>query len=115
MRPNDDNYLRKVFFAAMLVTFFGTILETIVVFFFWGSSWERWTLGFKIATPMLHVVFSAAQLWGAYNFYNMWQGRVKALRSKDVNLEMGHGLDQVGSLHSDRTDARVEVRPGREA
>ncbi|KAH7380560.1 hypothetical protein DE146DRAFT_302984 [Phaeosphaeria sp. MPI-PUGE-AT-0046c] len=81
-RPNDHVFMAKVFFSAMVVTFTGTIVETIVVFYFWGSAWQRWTLAFKIVTPILHCIFCAAQLWGAYNFYTMWQGQKKKMKLK---------------------------------
>lgn len=115
MRPNDHEYLRKVFFAAMIVTFFGTITETVVVMYFWGWSWDRWTLAFKILTPILHVIFSAAQLWGAYNFYKMWQKEKKMLRHKDINLEMGHKQDLVERRQSEKTGTREELRPEEKA
>jgi hypothetical protein len=99
----------------MIIAFLSTLIETVVVFFFWGWSWDRWTVGFKIATPMLHVLFSAAQLWGAYNFYSMWQVQKKALRSKDGSLEMAHELDQVKSTQSGKTCVTSDVRPEGEA
>jgi hypothetical protein len=83
------------------------------VFYFWGWAWDRWTLGFKLATPMLHILFSAAQLWGAYNFYGMWQNEKKALRNKDVGLEMGHELNEIESPGKDRIG--LEVRPESDA
>lgn len=49
----------------------GTAIETMVVFWLWGSLWERWSIGFKVATPILHLLFSAAQAWGAYVFWQL--------------------------------------------
>jgi hypothetical protein len=34
-----------------------------------GTLWEKWNLAFKIVTPSLHVLFTAAQLWGAWVFW----------------------------------------------
>ena len=82
MRPNDHDYLRKVFSFAGIITFTGTITETVAVMYLWGSAWDRWTLAFRVVTPILHVVFSCAQLWGAYNFYNMWKNQVRLLREQ---------------------------------
>lgn len=87
MRPNDHNYLRKVFFAAGVVTFLGTITETIAVMYLWGWAWDRWTLAFRVVTPILHVVFSCAQLWGAYNFYKMWKKQMALLRDQKPDVE----------------------------
>ena len=30
-------------------------------------------LAFKIVTPILHVLFSAAQLWGSFVLFEMWK------------------------------------------
>lgn len=79
--------MAKVFFSAMIVTFTGTIVETIVVFYFWGSVWNRWTLAFKIITPILHCIFSAAQLWGARNFKLMWEDQKKKMKKQGQSDE----------------------------
>lgn len=34
-----------------------------------GTLWEKWNLAFKIVTPSLHVLFTVAQLWGAWVFW----------------------------------------------
>jgi hypothetical protein len=104
MRHDDHEFLRKVFLAAMVVTSCGTVVETIVVMYFWGWAWDRWTLAFKILTPILHTVFSAAQLWGAWNFYKMWQDQKKKLLLKQVNGELGFSPDS--------TEARVFQKSG---
>lgn len=88
--PDDHNYLRKVFFGAMCVTFIGTIAETIVVMYLWGWAWDRWTLAFRVITPILHIIFSAAQLWGARNFYLMWKEQKLLIRQKEADVEVGH-------------------------
>ncbi|KAF2030189.1 hypothetical protein EK21DRAFT_112109 [Setomelanomma holmii] len=87
MRPKDHDFLRKVFFSSMVVTFTGTVVETIAVMYIWGWAWDRWTLAFKVVTPILHVVFSCAQLWGAYNFYKMWKKQKQLLREKKPDVE----------------------------
>jgi hypothetical protein len=97
--PNDHNRLRKVFLSAAIVTFCGTIVETIVVMYFWGWAWKRWTLAFRVITPILHVIFSAAQLWGAKNFYKMWQEQKDLMQKKEVDAEMG--TSQIPETHRD--------------
>jgi polyferredoxin len=82
-RFNDDHgYLSKVFLFAAIVTALGTLFETIVVMYIWGSAWHRWSLPFKIITPILHGIFSSAQVWGAYRFVGMWQYEKKKLKEK---------------------------------
>lgn len=87
--PNDHKFLSYVMLWATIVTFAGTIVETIVVMYFWGHAWHRWTLVFKIVTPILHVVFTAAQLWGSKNFYSMWQSEKRKMQQKPQDVELG--------------------------
>ncbi|CAI6338175.1 unnamed protein product [Periconia digitata] len=70
--PDAHAFLKKVFRFCCISTFAGTVIETITVMWLFGSLWNRWSLSFKVVTPLLHVVFSAAQLWGAWNFRCMW-------------------------------------------
>lgn len=55
----------------------------------WGSLWDRWTLPFRVVTPILHVIFSAAQLWGAKNFFKMWKEQ-KKLSQADEKTDIEH-------------------------
>ncbi|OJD29837.1 uncharacterized protein BKCO1_7100024 [Diplodia corticola] len=71
--PDDHVFLARVFKASCFTELAGTTTETAVVMWLFGSLWHRWTLAFKISTPILHVVFSAAQLWGAIIFRRMWK------------------------------------------
>lgn len=82
-RFNDDHvYLSKVFLFAAVITALGTLIETIVVMYIWGSAWHRWSLPFKIITPILHIIFSSAQIWGAYTFVGMWKSEKKELHEE---------------------------------
>lgn len=89
--PTDHVFLCKVFGFAGVTTFTGTVVETIVVFWLWGSLWDRWTLAFRIVTPILHVIFSCAQLWGAWNFYKMWKRQRGLLMKKRIDEEKNAG------------------------
>ncbi|GME25359.1 hypothetical protein BKCO1_7100024 [Neofusicoccum parvum] len=71
--PTEHEFLVKVFRASCFTEFIGTTTETAIVMWLFGSLWSRWTLPFKIITPILHVIFSAAQLWGAIIFRRMWK------------------------------------------
>lgn len=50
--------------------------------YLFGSLWSKWTLSLKIATPILHVVFSAAQIWGAIIFRRMWKNQERLINEK---------------------------------
>ncbi|USP74127.1 hypothetical protein yc1106_01401 [Curvularia clavata] len=111
MYPTDHDYLRKVFLSAGIITCSGTVIETIVVFWLWGSLWHRWTLPFKIVTPILHVIFSAAQLWGVWNFYKMWLRQKMLLQNKEKNdVENSSSTVSSGTRAEDsRVQTRTEV------
>jgi len=91
VRNTDHAFLVKVMRSACISTFCGTIIETIVVMWLFGSLWDRWTLPFKIVTPMLHVIFSAAQLWGSRNFRSMWLSQQRKLREQQAQQKTETG------------------------
>lgn len=73
--------------------------------YMFGSLWNRWTLAFKITTPMLHVLFAAAQLWGSWNFYCLYQKQCRLLAPgradnivsvEEAKPKGGHLSDQGG-------------------
>ena len=90
----SDNHslLERLFFATATLELIGTISETVIVMVLFGSLWDKWALSLKIATPFLHVLFSAAQLWGAWIF------RQLALREREKRLEAMNGGDDISDL-----------------
>lgn len=72
-RTHKQNHalLHLVFSATAVLEVAGTLIETAVTMWLFGTLWNRWSLSLKIITPILHVLFSAAQLWGAYIFRNL--------------------------------------------
>ncbi|KAI9640722.1 hypothetical protein NHQ30_011031 [Ciborinia camelliae] len=85
--PTSHAFLRKIFRIAAITTFTGTIAETILTMFLFGSLWDRWTLAFKVTTPMLHLVFMAAQLWGTWNFIGLYKRQGVLLREQEKRDE----------------------------
>ncbi|TVY33635.1 hypothetical protein LSUB1_G007470 [Lachnellula subtilissima] len=81
--PTDHRFLRKLFRMSAITTLIGTITETVLVFFLWGSLWNWWTLAFKVTTPILHVIFAAAQLWGTDVLYTMYKKQCSIIAKKD--------------------------------
>ncbi|KAJ7470646.1 hypothetical protein FB451DRAFT_1400227 [Mycena latifolia] len=79
--PDSHHFLAALFRAACFTTLFGTTVETIVAMYLFGQLWSRWTLPFKIATPILHVAFSAAQFHGTRIFYRMWKKQEQTIRN----------------------------------
>jgi hypothetical protein len=54
--------------------------------YLFGSLWHRWTLAFKVVTPILHVLFSAAQLWGSFVLFKMWKRQQGLLINSEVSV-----------------------------
>ncbi|CAN8104017.1 unnamed protein product [Discula destructiva] len=85
--PDDHAFLVNVFRAACFTEVAGTTIETVVVMWLFGGLWHRWTLPFKIITPILHVIFSVAQLWGAMIFRRMWKRQEVFLKAQVIDEE----------------------------
>ncbi|EPE25459.1 hypothetical protein GLAREA_01371 [Glarea lozoyensis ATCC 20868] len=77
--PTHHKFLAKLFCISAITTFIGTIAETILTMYLFGSLWDRWTLAFKVVTPILHVLFASCQLWGTWNFYRMMKRQQRFL------------------------------------
>ena len=69
--PSNQQLLSRIFYLTMFLELFGTTVETGIVMWLFGTLWKTWALSLKVATPLLHILFSAAQLWGAFIFYKM--------------------------------------------
>lgn len=89
--PDSHQFLAKLFKIATYVTFSSTIIETIVIMWLFGVLWNRWTIAFKVVTPLLHTLFAVAQLWGTWNFYGLWkkQERLAKADRERADLEAG--------------------------
>ncbi|KAJ7648283.1 hypothetical protein DFH06DRAFT_1209872 [Mycena polygramma] len=80
--PDSHHFLAALFRAACITTLIGTTAETVVVMYLFGQLWSRWTLAFKITTPVLHVAFSAAQFHGTRIFYRLWQKQKRLIQNQ---------------------------------
>jgi hypothetical protein len=79
--------------------------------YLFGSLWTRWTIAFKVTTPMLHVLFASAQLWGSYNFYRMYKRQERLL----AELEGGVDDTEAGSKAENTKRDREAVKSIEEA
>lgn len=70
----------------MITTLTGTTAETILTMYLFGSLWDRWTMAFKVTTPMLHLLFMSCQLWGSYNFYKMYRRQQRLIAKKEGQI-----------------------------
>ncbi|KAH8803734.1 hypothetical protein F5882DRAFT_284123 [Hyaloscypha sp. PMI_1271] len=109
--PTSHRFLYKVFRLSCITTLVGTLAETILTMYLFGSLWTRWTIAFKVTTPMLHVLFASAQLWGSYNFYRMYKRQERLL----AELEGGVDDTEAGSKAEDTKRDRETVKSIEEA
>jgi hypothetical protein len=70
--PRNANLLAYVFGSTFIVSLMGTIAETVMIMTLFGQSWDKWDLSFKVVTPILHVLFTIAQLHAARILLAMW-------------------------------------------
>ncbi|KAJ7662954.1 hypothetical protein B0H17DRAFT_1093040 [Mycena rosella] len=101
--PDSHHFLATLFRVACFTTLVGTTAETIVAMYLFGQLWSRWTLSFKIATPILHVAFSAAQFHGTRIFYRMWKKQERIIRDQP-DEEKGTDVDSVDSEERGTTE-----------
>lgn len=110
-RIHTDNhaYMRKIFRMAFFSTSIGSLVETVVVMWLFGSLWDQWTIAFKVATPILHLVFTAAQVWGSWNFYTMWRAQTKKMiaAEKGKDVELGAGSTEL--VERDPVDSEATI------
>lgn len=107
--PDSRQFLANLFRTACLTTFVGTVSETIVTMYLFGQLWSRWDLSFKIATPILHIAFSAAQFHGTRIFWAMWHKQERLIREA-ADLERGASkeADVASSQHDSEDSGDVE-------
>jgi hypothetical protein len=48
------------------------------------AAWRLWNLEFKVATPILYCVFSAAQVWSSKNYWCMRQAEQRKMEVEKV-------------------------------
>src|ERR1700761_4156633 len=69
--PGRHVLMYRLFLGTSVAEVVGTVFETTIIFWLWGTLWNQWTLPFRVVTPILHALFSAAQLFGAWIFWKL--------------------------------------------
>ncbi|KAE8137248.1 hypothetical protein BDV38DRAFT_293002 [Aspergillus pseudotamarii] len=100
--PNRHRFLKRLFLLSCITTAIGTTCETIVIFFLFGSLWDRWQIAFKVVTPLLHVAFSAAQVHGSVVFWKMYK-RQQQLEGEIRGFDIENGDISEMHVHVDKT------------
>lgn len=80
---HDHVFLSQVFLGAAIITVVGTTAETIMVMTIFGMTWSKWDTAFRVTTPILHVMFTLAQIHGSRILFALhW--KQKRLAAGDV-------------------------------
>ncbi|CAG8935843.1 unnamed protein product [Penicillium salamii] len=124
--PDRHRFLSRVFLLSCFTTATGTLCETVVTMWLFGSLWNRWRLAFRVVTPLLHIAFSAAQIHGSMVFYRMYRRQERyldeeadieavgvkmtsALPKDKEGKEIGHKIDHITPSSSAESTAHIVV------
>jgi hypothetical protein len=77
--------LLRSFAVAFWCSLIGTVAETATILGLYGALWHRWTITMKVLIPILHCIFTAAQLWGEYCTWNLWQQEKRKAKRSQVD------------------------------
>lgn len=88
LHPGRHTLMYRLFLGTSAAEIAGTIFETVIVFWLWGTLWDQWTLPFRILTPILHALFSSAQLVGAWIFWQLARKEKALINAADVRLRL---------------------------
>lgn len=109
--------MSRIFLSVAIMEITGTVLETTVVFWLFASLWEKWTLPFLVVTPILHLLFSCAQIWGAWVFWNLSKKEARKaaglLKSGPMPVEEPTGVAEEFVASSSKEKVSVDVQESR--
>jgi hypothetical protein len=109
--PNDHHFLLKLFSATCVTTLASTISETVLTMYLFGNLWRQWTIAFKVATPLLHLAFSAAQLHGSRVLWTMMvrQKRcIQEVKGQGGEMRSNQGEEQGTRQAGDKAEGEVD-------
>ena len=100
--------LLRSFSIAFWCSFVGTLAETATILGLYGALWHKWTLTMKIMIPILHCIFTAAQLWGEKCTWEIWQQEKKKSKRTQEDVEKHEKHDEnLSGKSKDQPDASV--------
>lgn len=90
--------LLRSFCVAFWCSLIGTLAETATILSLYVALFHKWTLTMKVLIPVLHCVFTAAQLWGEKCTWDLWrQEKEKAKRAR-VDSEESFGIGEQADI-----------------
>jgi O-antigen/teichoic acid export membrane protein len=85
VNPKRHHSLKLLFlqtsFGISLLTLIGTIIAAI----YFADLWNQWRLTFKIAAPIIHILFSASQIYGSVIFWRMYKREQQQIHEGEIN------------------------------
>ncbi|KAJ4012503.1 hypothetical protein NW752_008201 [Fusarium irregulare] len=83
VKRENSALLSKLAFGCCIWAVTAAGVETIVTIYLLNSSWTRWAIEWKIATPTVFALWITTQLYGATRLYAM--GRAESRKGKVVS------------------------------
>ncbi|PVH96112.1 hypothetical protein DM02DRAFT_130974 [Periconia macrospinosa] len=80
--PTAHSSLYRWFTIATLVMVSSTLLETAIILWIYVALFKRWRTDLKIVTPVMHLLFTSAQLWGARALRGLAQREKKLIQQE---------------------------------
>jgi hypothetical protein len=94
LKSNNHGFLACLFASTCAITVLGTTAETIMIMTLFGLSWEKWDIEFKVLTPILHIIFTLAQLHGSRILFSMYKKQRRILAEGDKPLTDPEGTGE---------------------
>lgn len=96
--------LKRLFLTTFIIQSVSIITQTGVVIWLLVTYWDKWLFGLKISSPILHTLFSLAQMHGAGITYKLYKKQKRLLSEKMATAE----IQNANSLAS--SDATLGAR-----
>lgn len=98
--------LLRSFSIAFWCSLIGTVAETATIFGLYGALWSKWTITMKVLVPVLHCIFTAAQLWGEYCTWSLWQQEKKKAKRSQMDGGEASGSGKVKGKESSEPEGK---------
>jgi len=96
--PARHVLMYRLFLGTSIAEITSTAFESIVVLWLFGTLWQQWTLSFKVVTPILHSLFSTAQLFGAWILWQLAKKEKAAISAAERDLSLRSQPEPKGIL-----------------
>lgn len=102
--------LLRSFSVAFWCSLIGTVAETATIFGLYGALWSKWTITMKVLIPVLHCIFTAAQLWGEYCTWSLWQQEKRKVKRTEINGDEVTSSDEIKRKENSEPEGKAGKR-----